>query len=70
MSEHTVEQPIKSITITIDSGGIQYFTLTVPDYSWTINSLKALRFAREEDAGAFAESFAIKHDRIAEHRWG
>ena len=33
---------------------------------WTVDNLKAVRFARKEDA----EKFALKNDRVCEHSWG
>jgi hypothetical protein len=47
---------------------IQYFMLG--DRSWTRDSTKALRFAREVDARSFVEHLGILSDRIAEHAWG
>lgn len=33
---------------------------------YTVDNLKAVRFARKEDA----EKFALKDDRVCEHSWG
>ena len=55
------------------SKGVRYMTLRydVPGF-WTEDSLKALRFARKQDADDFLEYFAPiegEMDKAVEHQW-
>jgi len=52
---------------TID-GMVHYLTIEHEMVAWTSDSLKALRFARRQDADMFA--YGEDCERIAEHQWG
>lgn len=49
-------------------GDIFYLTIENEGVAWTRDSLKALRFAREQDAQMFA--YGEDCDKVAEHMWG
>ena len=49
--------------------GPEYLAVDAGCFSWTTDSLKALRLARREDADALAEIIDDCH-RVAEHQWG
>jgi len=50
------------------NGNILYLTIEHEMVAWTPDSLKALRFAREQDAQMFA--YGEDCDAVVEHMWG
>jgi len=47
----------------------KYLTASFSNFEWTYDSLKAIRFCRQEDAERVAKACPFIYDRVAEHMW-